>query len=181
MQKLPPPIQDALWTKLSELNILLEYSDPRKTKLADWRLRDGKQKITINYDLHPVQFFITLCHEIAHGITWNQYKRSVAPHGKEWKNNFRNVILPLLVGHFGENNEKVIKDVMKNPKAAGIPSEIRAITNPNQYTVDNIHMGVMFPFDGKMLTKIYKKRTKWVCLEPSTGKQWIVSGAGLIT
>lgn len=178
MQKLPHPIQESLWELLSELKIDLEFSEPRKTKLADWRLKNGKQKITINYDLHPVQFFMTLCHEIAHGITWNQYKNTVAPHGKEWKNNYKSVIIPLLNGYFGEYIETRIRKAMKNPKAAGIPPEIMEITNPGQLMVNDINMGVMFPFDGKMLTKIYKKKTKWMCLEPSTGKQWLVHGLG---
>ena len=60
---------------------------PRKSKLGDFRVREGEDlpEITVNGDLNPYSFLITTVHEFAHLKTWMEYRFSAAPHGKEWK------------------------------------------------------------------------------------------------
>jgi SprT protein len=52
--------------------------------------------ITVNHDLHPVEFLITLAHEIAHFRNWKKHGRRVRPHGPEWRNEFREMLAELL-------------------------------------------------------------------------------------
>ena len=70
----------------------------RKTKLGDYRFdpKIGKHIISVNNDLNQYSFLITYLHEVAHLLTFQKYKNKVAPHGEEWKNEFKLVALPVL-------------------------------------------------------------------------------------
>jgi SprT protein len=70
----------------------------RKSKLGDFRAgRQGeKHQITVNGTLNPYAFLITTLHEFAHLQTFNQYGFSVQPHGAEWKNTYRKLLLPVV-------------------------------------------------------------------------------------
>jgi predicted SprT family Zn-dependent metalloprotease len=175
MEKLPEPLREILWSKINDLNITLEFSEHRNTKYGEWRLFNGKQTISINYNLHPLQFFLTLTHEIAHSITWNMYGNLAKPHGKEWKQNYRNIVLPLMnKGFFSKEVEKVIIEHMKNPPAcAGTCSEITKIINPSVNLVKDVPVGTMFPYRGNFLVKLHKKRTRWVCNDAS-GRSYLI-------
>ena len=66
-------------------SINLKIVNQRQTKHGDFRqLANGKFQITINNNLNPFQFLLTLIHEIAHHTTFEKYGR-IRPHGKEWK------------------------------------------------------------------------------------------------
>lgn len=76
----------------------VELAKTRRSKQGDFRVpRRGRSAyITINHDLHPVEFLITLAHEIAHFRNWKRYGRRVRPHGPEWRNEFREMLLEVL-------------------------------------------------------------------------------------
>lgn len=78
--------------------IHLKIRRERKTKYGDYTPahRGQPHTITVNGNLNPYHFLVTLLHEIAHLETHVQYGRSVLPHGKEWKKAFG-----LLLHRFG--------------------------------------------------------------------------------
>ena len=95
---LPAGDYEPLFSKwLEGLNYQIAISRPRKSKLGDFRPpRLGQiARITMNADLGPFQFLTTLTHEIAHLIAWEKHGRRAAPHGKEWKAIFRELLLEL--------------------------------------------------------------------------------------
>lgn len=73
-------------------NVQLVVTKARKTKFGDYSnpRRYGFHKITVNHNLNPHRFLVTLVHELAHLETWDEYRKTVLPHGSEWKENFRN-------------------------------------------------------------------------------------------
>ena len=80
---------------LNKIKIFLKKN--RKTKYGDFTVKPNGQKlITINSDLNIYRFLITLLHEIAHFLTYNDYGFYVKPHGIEWKNKFKNLLLPII-------------------------------------------------------------------------------------
>ena len=178
MNRLPGPIADSLLGKLADLSVHLTVCAPRKTKLGDWRFKNGSHYITINNDLCPEQFFMTLVHEIAHATTWNKYRNTVKPHGVEWKQEFRSHMLPLLVGHFPPEVEEALRAHMQNPSAcSGRSAQVTRAMNPEVTMVDDVPMGITFKVkNGLLLEKVHKRRTRWVCKEPLTGKTWLVPG-----
>ncbi len=77
------------WLLQSPVPILLAKA--RTSKHGDFRVpRHGRPAyITLNNDLHPVEFLITLAHEIAHYRNWKKHGRRAKPHGPEWRQEFR--------------------------------------------------------------------------------------------
>lgn len=174
MDKLPPSIRDSLWRELNERNITLLFSNDREIILGDWTRKSGVETITINYNLHPIQFFLTLTHEISHSITYNKYFLTVLPHGKEWKSIYKKFVMSILDGSFGGDVENVIIKHMKNPPAkAGADPNINRLTDPKGLILEDVPRGVSFPYHGIVYKKLYKKRTKWV-LEDENGKTWML-------
>ncbi len=109
-----------------EHQIQLTISRPRKTKLGDYRPPYGKKghQISINVDLNPYSFLVTLLHEIAHLFTYNEYKRTVKPHGPEWKWHYAQVMRRFLgKSIFPQDVEKAIRDYMTNPAASSCTDE----------------------------------------------------------
>ena len=178
MECLPEPVANSLRELIANLRINLVVCPPRKTKLGDWMFRGGVHTIHINNNLCPEQFFITLVHEIAHATTWNKYHGTVKPHGAEWKQEFRNHMLPLLVGHFSPEIETYLREHMKNPAASSCTKiEMVRVLNPEQTLLEDVPMGVSFKLKtGLLLQKVHKRRTKWLCREPLSGKEWLVPG-----
>jgi len=175
MESLPAPVQSAITQYLVGINF--KTVQPRKTALGMWRFRNGIHEITINNDLPGVQFMLTLVHEIAHARVWDKYNGSVTPHGKEWKDQYRQLMLPLLQGFFEPHIETCLKEYMNNPYASSTRSlEIRKIVDPNNKMLEDIAVGVTFKLsDGREFVKLRKRRVKWECLSKE-GKMYIIPG-----
>src|SRR5690348_17091604 len=68
----------------------------RITKIGDFTYRAcHTPRITVNRDLNPYLFLVTYIHEVAHLQVHHQFRRAEA-HGEEWKNSFRDLLLPLM-------------------------------------------------------------------------------------
>ena len=75
----------------------IKISRSRTTKLGDYRPPQGNIKIhriSVNHDLNSYAFLVTLLHELAHLVTWQNHKRKAKPHGTEWKNAFKSLLIP---------------------------------------------------------------------------------------
>lgn len=99
----------------------LKIKKERSTRLGDYTMpRNGLNHIiTINHNLNKFSFLITLVHEVAHLVTYNQYKNSVSPHGKEWKKNFQELIQPFLTTDiFPVEIFSALRRYMQNPAAS---------------------------------------------------------------
>lgn len=71
---------------LNQYPVTLTITKSRATKYGDYSFQHQRHKISINGNLNPYEFLITLLHELAHLITFLRHERNVAPHGIEWKN-----------------------------------------------------------------------------------------------
>ena len=80
------------WIKTHEIEVIC--TKERYSKAGDYRpFKNGqKHRITLNENLNPYSFFITLIHELAHFKTWEKHKRTVQPHGREWKTEYQNLV-----------------------------------------------------------------------------------------
>uniref|UniRef100_A0AAU6WQP1 SprT-like domain-containing protein n=1 Tax=Chryseobacterium endophyticum TaxID=1854762 RepID=A0AAU6WQP1_9FLAO len=97
--------------------IHIKITRNRNSKLGDYRkLPDGSHEITINSTLVPQLFFFVLTHELAHLIAFEKYGRRISPHGNEWKETFRKMLLQSL-DVYEENLRPIIVEFSKSPKA----------------------------------------------------------------
>ena len=156
----------------------------RQTKLGDYRYspQTKKHTITINNDLNPYAFLVTYLHEVAHLVTFDEHGRKAAPHGTEWKNNFKRVAQPVLNQQvFPETVFIALQNYFKNPKAASCSDPVlynilRQFDGPTDLIpLSQIKVGDIFDFQGKEFQKLEKKRTRSVCLEVKTNRRYLIS------
>ena len=173
MNTLPLPVQ----TKINEYlkDIKFTIVNPRKTALGMWRFREGQHEITINSDLTGIQFMLTTVHEIAHVRIWDMYKNTVKPHGQEWKDQYRQLMLPLLQGYFDTHTEDILKKHMINPPAsARATEELKRMLEPDARLLIDVCVGCSFKLkDGREFVKLCKRRVKWVCSDHE-GKMFLI-------
>jgi len=163
----------------------LKVKKSRTTKLGDFRVdfRSKKLTITINNDLNPYSFLITYLHEIAHLVTFKEYRNKVLPHGKEWKVNFKKVSLPILNENvFPKEVLLTLKNYLMNPKASSCADPILYqvlrkydLNRNDQILLQSVVIGGRFEFNQKKFIKMEKKRTRSLCQEILTGRKYLIS------
>ncbi len=170
-------------TLYQQLNFEFKIKKGRLTKLGDYRyIRKTKEHIiTINNDLNPFAFLITYLHEVAHLITFNEYKGRVSPHGKEWKEHFTKLAKPTLREEvFPPQILSALSNYFKNPKASSCSDPhlfktLRLFDEPsNKITLEEIPMGKEFRFNKRTFIKEEKRRTRWVCTETITKRKYLI-------
>ena len=69
---------------IKQYRVHLTITRKRKSVLGDYRhaFAGKNHRITVNGDLNPYEFLITLLHELAHLLTFEQYRHRVEAHGK---------------------------------------------------------------------------------------------------
>lgn len=101
----------------SEYYIHIKITRDRHSKLGDYRkLADRSHEITINSTLAPQLFFFVLTHELAHLIAFEKYGRRISPHGAEWKDTFRKMLLESLEV-YEQDLRPIITRFSRSPKA----------------------------------------------------------------
>lgn len=170
-----------LWQKD---NFVFKIKKERTTKLGDYRYTPASQyphQITINHTLNQYSFLITYIHEVAHLHTFTRYKRKVLPHGKEWKRNFQQLMLPLLNEQiFPQDILFPLQQYMQNPKASSCSDmhlfkALQVYSTSTKPLLLELSTGETFVLNGRVFEKGATRRTRVVCKERNTGKQYTIS------
>lgn len=166
-----------------EFDFKLKIKRERSTRLGDYTApRNGlNHTITINHNLNPYAFLITLVHEVAHLVTYNQFGNRVNPHGREWKQNFQKLIQPFLNTEiFPVEVFSALRTYMQNPAAASCSDEnlLRTLKlhDENNGTVflEYLPHGCLFLYNGsRIFKKGEKNRKRFKCIEISTGHAYL--------
>ncbi|MCD6062568.1 MAG: hypothetical protein K0R82_479 [Flavipsychrobacter sp.] len=184
---LPPHTFEMVAPYFKQHTIHLTLTHERRTVLGDYRnpTRDFPyHQISVNINLNPYSFLITLLHELAHMLTYNHFKNTVSPHGKEWKTQFRHVLFPY-VGKkiFPKDIEAALVAYMHNP-AASTCSDARLFKalyqyderKPSHKLVDDLEVGQWFEADGRVFEKLEQLRTRCRCRCLTTKKVYFFQG-----
>jgi len=168
--------------------IHLTVTHERKSVLGDYRhpvTSAPQHRISINANLNPYSFLITLLHELAHLYTFVHFQFKAAPHGKEWKTQFRHILIPFLGKRFFPADvEKALLAYLHNP-AASTCTDITLYKalykydehKPGHKLVDDIGENQFFETeDGQTYQKIQKLRTRTRCRNVATGKMYFFQG-----
>lgn len=166
-------------------NVKFSIVKKRSTKLGDFRASiDGQRhQITVNGDLNPYSFLITTLHEFAHLITFEKFGRKVAPHGEEWKNEFRKLLLPVIQHenlpqdiraalHYSYHKTKassctdhqLSKVLMQYDKKVEGKTPLYELNHLDKFSINN-----------RVFEKGELRRKRYVCKEISTNKMYLIS------
>ena len=161
-------------------NFTLKIVNQRQTKHGDFRkLQNGRFQITVNNNLNPYQFLLTLVHEIAHHVTHQKFG-IVQAHGKEWKTVFQHLMLPFLRPDiYPKEMLPFLANYLKNPKAstdtdANLSLILRGnIAEKGKKFMFEIPLDSFFEFNKTIYKKGNKRRTRFECLNMSNHKIYL--------
>ena len=163
-------------------NLVVKIKKERKTRHGDYRrLPNGKHQITINSNLNPYRFLITLVHEIAHFEAYTTYGKLIKPHGPEWKSIFQHLMLPFIRPEVFPNDVLPLLAMhFKNPKASSdsdpvLSLKLKQFDAPNGKTfIFDVPEGSTFrSSNGKVFRKGPKRRTRFECTELASGRLYV--------
>ncbi len=165
---------------IDELDVKVVLSLPRKTKLGDFKVRHNRFIVSINNNLNPYSFLITLTHELAHAFVYKEYKKKVTPHGKSWQKTFKSLMLNFLTpDYFPEDILRVLSRHMLSPKASTY-SDLELIKvlkkhdEIKSFTISDISEGEIFnTSNGRAFVKGQLLRKRYKCFECKTNKVYM--------
>lgn len=118
---IPGDAVDMVFEMIRQYKVHLKISRKRSSKLGDYRSphNGNGHQITVNHDLNPYAFLITLIHEFAHLLTWEKYRNKVRAHGPEWKEAYRQLMLPFMAdGIFPHEIHQVLQVYLERSYAS---------------------------------------------------------------
>ncbi len=191
MQKLAEYLPDNTFhpvlSILNQFKVHLKITRQRATVLGDYRHKGmyGNHIITVNGNLNKYEFLLTLLHELAHLLTYEQHKNKVAAHGIEWKTNYSLILKDFIqLKCFPPDIEKALQKTIRNPAAttAGetelikILRKYNANTRPDVMHVEQLQDGQLFTTkDGRIFKRGDLRRKRYECIDVNTGLRYHIS------
>lgn len=189
---LPEGSFDPVVAYLHQYKVHLTVTKQRKSVLGDYRHAGwgGNHRISINGNLNQYEFLITLLHELAHLLTFEQYRNKVDAHGKEWKFCYSQLLI-VFVNHkiFPADVEKALQKSIANPSATAngetalllVLRNYDAIKKVGHFTVAELQEGELFQTEkGKVFRRGSVRRKRIECQEIKTGLLYIFSPITLV-
>lgn len=171
---------------IQRYRVHLTITKKRKSVLGDYRHAGiGKNhRITVNGDLNKYEFLITLLHELAHLLTFEQYRHSVEVHGLEWKNCYSFLLSDSVkMGVFPPDISTALQRSIMNP-AATANGETDLLLVLRKYNVKQngllpvaeIPAGRLFQTEnGRVFMKGMLRRKRFECVEVKSGLRYSFS------
>lgn len=190
MQALAAFIPEAAFEKvvgyLHQYKVHLTVTRERKSVLGDYRnaVRGKNHRITVNSNLNKFSFLITLLHELAHLLTYEQYSHRVASHGKEWKTIYGRMLADFINKNiFPADVECELKKSLTNPAASSCAEEhLMRVLRRYDVKKQGVVLIEELPFpalfttkDGRVFRKGEKLRKRYRCTEIKTGLVYLFS------
>lgn len=179
---IPPVALEPVLFLIKENQIYLKIVNERKTRHGDYRrYPSGEHQITVNANLNPYRFLLTLIHEIAHLKAFEFYGNHIKPHGSQWKHTFRNLMLPMLRPDiFPEDLLPHLARHFRNPSAssdvdAHLSLAMKKYDPPNDLDyIFEIPAGAVFRmYNGRVFKKGRKRVKLYECVEMETGRVFL--------
>ena len=176
---LPENTLPFLKTWFGEHYIHIKITKARNSKLGDYRkMPDKSHQITINSTLQPQLFFFVLTHELAHLLAFENFGNRISPHGSEWKNTFRTMLLES-ISIYSEDLKPIILKFSKAPKANFMSSpdlvkyfHIENYEDETSY-IEDLETDTRFIYRKQTYIIEGKRKKNYICLNLDNGKRYI--------
>ncbi len=183
---LPPDTYEPVLNYLRQYKVHLTIARERKSILGDYRHRTHhiNHRISVNGNLNRYSFLITLLHELAHLLTFEQFGNNVLSHGREWKTIYSKLLAQFLQHKiFPADIEAELLRSLQNPAAStcaedGLLRILRKYDDRESHhrLVEEIAVNELFrTHDGRVFKKGEKLRKRFKCTEVKTGKVYLFS------
>lgn len=184
---LPEGSFDQVVAYLHQYKVHLSVTRRRKTVLGDYRhpFRGSTHRISINSNLNKYEFLVTLLHELAHLLTYEQYQNKVEAHGKEWKQCYATLLIEFIrMNVFPADVVKALQQSVINPAATAngetalmmVLRRYDPVKREGYYHIIEIPTGSIFQTEDKrVFRKGEKRRSRYTCVEIKTGLQYTFS------
>jgi hypothetical protein len=171
---------------LHHYKVHLTITRERKSILGDYRhaTHNRNHRISVNGNLNKYSFLITLVHELAHLLTFQQYGNRVQSHGREWKSIYAFLLKDFIVTNIFPDDIKLkLQQSMHDLPATSCADDdlIRVLrkydANPDQVVfVEQIQEGNFFATDdGRVFRKGKKLRKRYQCVDVRTKQVYLFS------
>lgn len=191
MQALAAYLPDGSFEKVIQYihryKVHLTVTRARKTVLGDYRHATFAQnhRISINGNLNKYEFLITLLHELAHLLTFEQYGNRVEAHGREWKQCYSLLLVDFVQQHiFPPDITRALHQSIMNPSATAngetelllVLRKYSTTRKPGFQPLEELPAGAYFETEkGRLFRKGNKRRKRYECTEVSTGHAYSFS------
>ena len=183
---LPTGTYDAVLAYLRRYKVHQTVARERKSILGDYRHRThhANHRISVNGNLNKFAFLITLLHELAHLVTFEQHGNKVAAHGREWKLVYGQFLQQFILDKvFPADIENELQVSLKNPAASSCAEDglLRVLRKYDEKT--NVHrlieelpaQSLFKTTDGRVFRKYIQLRKRFKCIEVATGRVYLFS------
>ncbi len=158
-----------------EHRAVLRITRARSSKIGDYRPPRNRlpHRISVNHNLNPHEFLLTLIHELAHMECWLRYGKHAKPHGSEWNMIFKKLLNEFdKPGLFPENIRQAIAQFSQHGLSfqqgnEALKRALRSFDSISDLpTVEEIDNSEIFTYHNRRYRKIHKvrKRIKCMCL-----------------
>jgi hypothetical protein len=183
---LPPGTYDAVAEYLVYYKVHLTVARERKSILGDYRHRTALKahRISVNGNLNAYSFLITLIHELAHLLQFEQYGNKVMAHGREWKTIFGQLLAQFVQhGVFPDDIKKALQRSLEDASASSCADDglQRVLKKYDKRTdglilIEDLPDQTLFKTgDGRVFQKGERLRKRFKCVEVGTKKLYLFS------
>ena len=172
---------------INHYKVHLTVTRERKSVLGDYRhaVLGANHKISVNGNLNKYEFLITLLHELAHLLCFEQYRNRVEAHGKEWKAIYGQLLAQFIqLAIFPDDIRKSLQKTLLNPAATAngetalllILRKYNPVQKEGVVTLAHVADGALFmETKGRTFRKIKLRRKRIECVEMATGNVYLFS------
>lgn len=158
--------------------IHIKITKNRNSKLGDYRqMPDRSHQITLNSTLQPELFFFVLTHELAHLLAFQKFGYRIVPHGAEWKQTFREMLLES-IGVYDLALQPIIRKFSRSPKANFMSSpelvryfHIEDAEDPSVF-LETLDVGQFFTYRNATYIINEKDKKKYICTQQPSGRKF---------
>lgn len=180
----PQGTAEMLGRWIIHFNFDLKITQVRQSKFGDYRPphKGKRHQITVNGNLNPYAFLVTLVHEIAHLTTHEKFGHHIKPHGTEWKEQFRLLMEPFFQKQIFPHGLSIsLRKYLQNAAASSCTDEdlyraLKQFDKPGEkfVHVEDIPLHSVFKFGkNRYFRKGERIRKRYKCVEMNSGHQYL--------